>query len=79
MPRKNTRTASETEQGKEQAITFVVATGAIRQACRLQTTFRTQNQALSYLQKHTNAFEQAARARLARGEIEDGVIQLTML
>lgn len=77
MPR-NIRTASETERGKEQAITFVVAIGAVRQACRLQTTFQTRNQALSYLHKHRNAFEQAARARLARGEIEDGVIQLTM-
>jgi hypothetical protein len=75
---RNIRTVSETERGKEQAITFVVAIGAVRQVCRLQTTFQTQNQALSYLHKHRNAFEQAARARLARGEIEDGVIQLTM-
>jgi hypothetical protein len=78
MPRK-IRIVPEAEQGKGQAITFVLAIGAVRQVCRLQTTFRTQNQAFSYFHKHRNAFERVARARLARGEIEDGVIQLTML
>jgi hypothetical protein len=29
--------------------------------------------------KHRNAFKRIARERLARGEVEDGVIQLTML
>jgi hypothetical protein len=33
----------------------------------------------SSLQLFPQTFERVARARLARGEIEDGVIQLTML
>ena len=76
---KNIRIAAETERDKAQAVTFVLAIGSVRQECRLQTTFRTQNQAFSYFHKNRNAFEQVARARFARGEIEDGVIQLTML
>jgi hypothetical protein len=76
---KDIRIVPETERGKGQAITFVLAIGAVRQVCRLQTTFLTENQALSYFHKHRNAFERVARARLARGEIEDGVIQLAML
>jgi len=60
-------------------IGFVLAIGSVRQVCRLQRTFRTQNQAFSYFHKHQNAFERIARERLALGEIEDGVIQLTML
>jgi len=78
MP-KSIRIASETEAGKGQMIGFVLAIGSVRQVCRLQTTFRTQNQAFSYFHKHQNAFERIARERLALGEIEDGVIQLTML
>jgi hypothetical protein len=62
-----------------QAITFVLAMGVVRQVCRLQTTFRTQSQASSYFHKHRNVFEHMARARLARGEIDNGVIELTML
>ena len=42
-------------------------------------TFRTQNQAFNYLHKHRTAFERVARAKLENGEIEDGLIQLTML
>jgi len=76
---KDIRIAPETEQAKGQAITFVLAIGVVRQVCRLQTTFRTRNQAFSYFHKHRNAFESVARARLGRGEIDDGVIQLTML
>jgi hypothetical protein len=67
------------EQDEGQAVTFVLANGAVRQVCRLQTTFRTQNQAFSYFHKNRTTFERVARARLARGEIEDGVIRLTML
>jgi hypothetical protein len=78
MP-KNIRIVAETERGYGQAITFVLAIGAVRQMCRLETTFRTQNQAFNYFRKHRNAFERVARARLARGEVEDGVIQLAML
>jgi len=78
MP-KSIRIASETEAGKGQMIGFVLAIGSVRQVCRLQTTFRSQNQAFSYFHKHQNAFERIARERLALGEIEDGVIQLTML
>jgi len=76
---KDVRIVPETGQGKGQAITFVLAIGAVRQVCRLQTTFRTQNQAFSYFHKHRNAFERIARGRFARGEIEEGVIELTML
>jgi hypothetical protein len=78
MP-KSIRIASETEAGKGQMISFVLAIGSVRQVCRLQTTFRTQNQAFSYFHKHRNVFERIARERLALGEIEDGAIQLTML
>lgn len=60
-------------------ITFFVAFGAVRQMCRLATTFDTQKQAFSYLQKHRTEFEQMARTRLASGEIEDGVVVLSML
>lgn len=77
--RKRIRIAPETETDKGQAISFVLAIGSVRQVCRLQTTFQTQNQALSYFQKHRNAFERVAREKLALGKIEDGVIQLTML
>nr|WP_246756945.1 hypothetical protein [Bradyrhizobium neotropicale] len=70
-------TVSTTEPG--QSIIFSLAVGPVRQACRLQTTFRTQNQALSYLHRHRTEFEHIARARLARGELEDGVVQLAML
>jgi len=75
----NIRIVPETEQGNGQAITFVLAIGVVRQICRLQTTYPTQNQAFSYFHKHRTVFERAARERLARGELEDGVVQLTML
>lgn len=75
----NIRIVPKTERGNGQAITFVLAIGAVRQICRLQTTFQTQNQAFSYFHKHRNVFERVARERLARGELEDGVIQLAML
>ncbi|MDN4987942.1 hypothetical protein KUL72_07315 [Bradyrhizobium arachidis] len=60
-------------------ITFFVAFGASRQMCRLATTFDTQKQAFSYLQKHRTEFEHMARTRLASGELEDGVVVLSML
>lgn len=78
MP-KSMRIVPEAGSGEGQTITFVLAIGAVRQTCSLETTFRTQNQALSYLHKHRTAFEQAARARYARGEIDEGVIHLAML
>lgn len=62
-----------------QSVSFVLAVGSTRQVCLLKTTLRTQSQARSYLQKHRTALELAARARLERGEIEDGVVQLRML
>ncbi len=78
--RKSIRIVPHTAPCKGQAINFVLAIGSVRQVCRLQTTFRTQNQAFSYFHKHRTEFERAARARLARGEVEDdGVIELTML
>ena len=73
------RITPKPETGKGQSVTFVLAIGPIRQMCRLKTTFHTQSQALSYLQKNRTAFEVVARARLARGEVEDGVVQLKML
>ncbi len=76
---KNIRIAPQTAPCKEQAITFVLAIGSVRQVCRLQTTFRTQSQAFSYFHRHRTEFERVARARLARGEVDDGVIELTML
>ena len=60
-------------------ITFFVAFGASRQMCRLATTFDTQKQAFSYLQKHRTEFERMARTRLASGELEDGIVVLSML
>ena len=60
-------------------ITFFLAFGADRQMCRLATTFATQKQAFSYLQKHRTEFERMARARLASGDLEDGIVVLSML
>jgi hypothetical protein len=59
--------------------TFFLAAGANRHMCRLATTFGTQKQALSYLQKHRTEFERQAWARLASGEVEDGIVVLSML
>jgi hypothetical protein len=67
-----------TSDGGE-TITFFLAFGANRQICRLATTFGTQKQAFSYLQKHRTEIERMARARLASGELEDGVVKLSML
>lgn len=60
-------------------ITFFVGLGAGRQLCRLATDFRTQKQAFSYLQKNRTEFERIARTRLASGDLEDGIIVLSML
>ncbi|AWM00391.2 hypothetical protein [Bradyrhizobium amphicarpaeae] len=60
-------------------ITFFLALGAGRQMCRLATTYQTQKQALSYLQRHRTEFERIARTRLASGELEDGLVVLSML
>lgn len=62
-----------------QSVTFVLAIGAERQTCRLQTTFRTRNEAFSYLHRFRKEFERIARERFDRREIDDGVINLTML
>jgi hypothetical protein len=78
MP-KSVRIVPKTESGNGQTITFVLAIGAVRQMCRLSTTFRTQSQAFNYLHRYRTEFERVARARLARGEVDDGVIHLTML
>ena len=78
MP-KTIQIAPEIDTDGGQTISFVLAIGSVRQVCRLQTTFRTQNQALSYFHKNRNAFERIAREKLALGNVEDGVIQLTML
>jgi hypothetical protein len=60
-------------------ITFTLALGAARQMCRLTTTFQTDKQAFSYLHKYRTEFERIARARLALGELEDGIVMITML
>lgn len=73
------RISPNADTGRNQSVTFVLAIGSERQVCRLRTTFGTQNQALSYLQKHRTALELAARERLASGEIEDGIVELKML
>ncbi len=75
---KTVRIVPEVERGG-QSISFVLAMGAVRQMCRLKTTFQTQQQALSYLHKHRTEFERAARERLSRGEVEDGIVHLKML
>lgn len=73
------RIAPEVDSRDGHSVTFVLAIGTVRQMCRLQTTFRTQSQAFSYLQKYRTEFERIARERFARGQIEDGLIKLTML
>ena len=78
MP-KTVRIAPIVKPQGRQSITFLLAIGAVRQLCCLQTTFQTPNQAYSYLHKHRTELELAARERFARGEIEDGIINLTML
>jgi len=60
-------------------ISFTLALGATRQECRLATTFQTDTQAFSYLHKHRTEFERIARARFASGELDDGVVVLSML
>lgn len=60
-------------------ITFSLALGASRQMCRLTTTFQTDKQAFSYLHKYRTELEHMARARLASGELEDGIVELSML
>jgi hypothetical protein len=78
MP-KSVRIAPESESQPGQSISFVLAIGTVRQTCRLETTFQTQNQALSYLHRYRTEFERIARARFALGQVDDGVIHLTML
>ncbi|WP_309144830.1 hypothetical protein [Bradyrhizobium sp. CCGUVB14] len=60
-------------------VTFMLALGAARQICRLTTTFQTDKQAFSYLHKYRKEFEHIARARLASGELENGIVVLSML
>lgn len=76
---KGIRITPRSETGTGQSVSFVLAIGSARQACILKTTFKTQSQALSYLQKHRTAFEGVARSRFDRGEVEDGVVRLRML
>jgi len=60
-------------------IAFFLAFGANRQMCRVATTFSTEEQAFSYLHKLRTEFERMARARLASGKLEHGVVVLSML
>jgi hypothetical protein len=77
MP-KSVRIAPEATSCDGQSVSFVVAIGTARQMCRLQTTFQTQSQALNYLHRHRTEFERVARERFSLGQIEDGLIELTM-
>ena len=77
MP-KSVRITPEDTSSDGQSVSFVVAIGTARQTCRLQTTFQTQSQALSYLHRYRTEFERVARERFALGQIEDGLIELTM-
>jgi len=70
---------AKAEPGAGRAITFVLAIGTVRQMCRLETTFQSENQAFSYLHKYRTEFERIARAKFALGEIDDGIIRLAML
>lgn len=76
---KSVRIKPPSPLGRGQSVTFVLAVGSTRQACRLKTSFVTQSQALSYLQKHRTALELAARSLFNAGKIEDGVVHLKML
>jgi hypothetical protein len=58
-------------------ITFSLALGAARQSCRLATRFETDQQAFTHLHKHRTEYERIARARLASGDLEDGVVMLS--
>jgi hypothetical protein len=73
------RIAPEVDLRNGHSVTFVLAIGTVRQTCRLQTTFATQNQAFNYLHRHRNQFERLARERYALGQTEDGLITLAML
>jgi hypothetical protein len=73
------RIARRTKSDGSGTITFSLALGAARQICRLTTTFETEKQAFNYLHKYRTEFEQIARARLASGELEDGIVVLSML
>jgi len=77
MP-KSVRITPEATSRDGQSVSFVVAIGTARQMCRLQTTFQTQSQALNYLHRYRTEFERVARERFALGQIEDGLIELTM-
>ena len=76
---KSIRIVPATENGRGQSVPFVLAIGSNRQACVLKTTFKTQSQARSYLQKHRTVLEVMARSRFERGEIDEGIVQVRML
>ena len=75
---KGIRITPEAGKGSNRSVTFVLAIGSTRQTCRLTTNFTTQSQALSYLHRHRVGLEHVARMQFARGEVEDGVVELTM-
>ena len=77
MP-KSVRIAPDVESPDGQSITFVLAIGAVRQICRLQTTFRTRNQAFSYLHKYRTEFEHVARARFKLHPAEETDVKATL-
>jgi hypothetical protein len=79
MSRGEPLTVRRTKSDGGGTITFTLALGAARQMCRLTTTFQTDRQAFSYLHRYRTEFERIARARLASGELEDGIVVLTMI
>ena len=72
------RITPKPEKAGNRSVTFILAIGSARQTCRLTTKFSTRDQVLSYLHKHRIDLEHIARMQFARGEIEDGVVELTM-
>jgi hypothetical protein len=76
--RNSSQTNAEILKGN-QTIFFQIANGNGRQACSVKTKFATQQQASRYLRQNWNKIEQMARDSLARGCVEEGLINLVMI
>ena len=61
-----------------QAVSFLIATGNVRQSCILQTELPTKALAQKYLLANWTVVEKMAREALAAGNLEDGQIKLVM-
>jgi hypothetical protein len=62
-----------------QSVSFQIANGNMRQACIVQTTCSTQEQAKKYFLMNWPTIERMARDAVAAGDIEDGQIKLVMI